>query len=381
MTKPTASLKSLTRVNGQVGELLLYGYIGQTDWEKPDLDLTSQNIISAITELEDAGVNRINVRINSPGGNVFEGAAIINALRSSKASIHTYVDGVAASMAAVIWATGEKKHMAGNASLMFHAASTMAWGNAARMRKTAEDLEHFDSNLIADLATAIKKDKEEIKSSLFDGEDHWMNLDAARAYGFEIEEDDDDEDEDDTIMDALTRSTNVIQAHAAEMVQIAQRQMRSIQTSYERMRIAALATNISLKITNVTQTELAAALADGKLTVEEVQATLASHTPEADPAPVAADPAPVADPDPVVEPVAPVAAPAPSPTDTLLANLQATITNLQQEINDLKGSQGGTPSRLPNASTSTPSAAADSSEYSATMALRDQLKDHTQKFH
>ncbi len=89
----------------------LYGTIGK----RVDGDLFAQ-------ELTQVGRNhsRVNIRINSPGGLVDQGMSIISAILSTEAEVHTYVDGIAASMAAMIAISADKCHMQDFAKLMVH---------------------------------------------------------------------------------------------------------------------------------------------------------------------------------------------------------------------------------------------------------------------
>jgi len=93
-----------TEADKSTAEIYLYGYIGQEKWwdDDPTEALTDLEVVRAIRDLEQE-YSRINVRINSPGGSVMHGDPIITALRNSKAEIHTYNDGMAASMAFDIW--------------------------------------------------------------------------------------------------------------------------------------------------------------------------------------------------------------------------------------------------------------------------------------
>ena len=73
----------------------LYGLIGS--------DVDGNSLAHSIAEWgESPDIDIIRLRINSGGGNVFDGMSIVSALRSSRAVTHCYIDGVAASMAAVI---------------------------------------------------------------------------------------------------------------------------------------------------------------------------------------------------------------------------------------------------------------------------------------
>jgi ATP-dependent protease ClpP protease subunit len=79
----------------------------------------------------------ITVRVNSPGGDVFEGIAIMNSLIAHPASITVRVDGLAASIASVICLAGDRVVMGHSTQMMIHNASTMAWGDAREMDATA----------------------------------------------------------------------------------------------------------------------------------------------------------------------------------------------------------------------------------------------------
>lgn len=125
----------------------------------------------------------IHVRINSPGGEIHHGAAIVNAILSCKAEVHTWNDGLAASMAAVIWAAGKKRHMAKNALLMFHSGLWVCVGNPADMRECADTLDKFNDAMIQGMSASLDMTEEEIRAAWFaDYKDHWLShADATEA--------------------------------------------------------------------------------------------------------------------------------------------------------------------------------------------------------
>lgn len=100
-----------------------------------------------IAELKGISSPRMRVRINSPGGSVFEGIAIANALRAHPATVTVQVDAIAASIASVIAMAGDRIEMAPNSMMMIHDASGMAWGNAAEMEEMAELLDLISDNI------------------------------------------------------------------------------------------------------------------------------------------------------------------------------------------------------------------------------------------
>lgn len=92
-------------------------------------------------DLSAVDAKSVDVRINSPGGDVFDGIAIHNALASHPATINVHVDGVAASIASVIAMAGDKVTMARGSQMMIHEGHTVAVGAAADMRKQADLLD------------------------------------------------------------------------------------------------------------------------------------------------------------------------------------------------------------------------------------------------
>lgn len=157
--------------------ILLYGDIGERD------AVRSGDIARELMEAERAG-GKIDVRINSDGGDVYTGIAIFNALRSSKADITIWVDGIAASMASVIALCGRKVLMSRYARLMLHSVMGGCYGNKDEMRRCMEEIESLEATLAEMYAEKTGRTAEEIRSAYFDGEDHWLRADEALALGF-----------------------------------------------------------------------------------------------------------------------------------------------------------------------------------------------------
>lgn len=116
-------------------ELLIYDVIG---WWPNDADTLART-------LKDLEVDEIKVRVNSPGGSVFDGFALYNALRSHSAEVTTVVEGLAASAASLIALAGDKVVMRPASELMIHEAWTFAGGPAEDMRKIADQLDSINT--------------------------------------------------------------------------------------------------------------------------------------------------------------------------------------------------------------------------------------------
>lgn len=100
-----------------------------------------------VKELRDVKAGSINVHVNSPGGEVFDGLAIFNALRSHKAKVTVYIDGLAASAASFIAMAGDHIVAERNASLMIHNAHAVGVGDADDMRKLADMLDRMSETI------------------------------------------------------------------------------------------------------------------------------------------------------------------------------------------------------------------------------------------
>lgn len=156
--------------------ILLYGDIG--DCEKVE----SGRIVSELLSLQ-SQYKSIDVRINSRGGDVFSGMAIYNTLRQSKSDITIYVDGLAASIAAIIALCGKPLHMSPYAKLMLHCVSGGTWGNASVLRQTADQMEQLQKDLADMIAERCSMKAEDVQEKYFDGQDHWFTAAEALEMG------------------------------------------------------------------------------------------------------------------------------------------------------------------------------------------------------
>ena len=132
--------------------------------------------------LKDLEGKHINLRINSPGGSIIDGQALIAALGRHKAGFTAWVEGLAASMASVIACAADKCFMAEGSMLMIHRASTLSIGDADTLRKDAALLEKFERGLLNIYAKKTGMEFEEIEKML--AEETWMNAVEAVAFGF-----------------------------------------------------------------------------------------------------------------------------------------------------------------------------------------------------
>lgn len=133
-------------------------------------------------ELRDLKVSAINLHISSPGGSVFDGQDIYNALKVHPASITVYIGSLAASIASVIALAGDKIVMASNGLYMIHNPWGSVQGEAADMRKYAGVLDKVKETIIAVYKEKCNLNGAEIVAAM-DAET-WMTADEALAFGF-----------------------------------------------------------------------------------------------------------------------------------------------------------------------------------------------------
>jgi ATP-dependent Clp endopeptidase proteolytic subunit ClpP len=124
----------------------------------------------------------IVVRLNSPGGDVFEGTTIYNLLRAHEASVRVEIHGYAASMASVIALAGDEVIAAESAMMMVHNPWGITIGDAADHRERAEFLEKIKMTMAKIYASRSGVDAEKA-IELMDAET-WMDADEMVALGF-----------------------------------------------------------------------------------------------------------------------------------------------------------------------------------------------------
>ena len=156
-----------------MAEILLYGIIGA-----PDDGLDAATVTTAIR----ASAGPLDIRLNSPGGYVMEGLAIIAALRAYPDTVSIYIDGLAASMASAIAMVGTTCVMSESAMLMVHKPWDSSIGNADDLRTDAARLDRIEQQMIAIYAQRTNLPEGEIAAML--SAETWFDAQQALAAGF-----------------------------------------------------------------------------------------------------------------------------------------------------------------------------------------------------
>jgi ATP-dependent protease ClpP protease subunit len=133
---------NIRNANNGEAEIMIYDEIGF--WGTP--------AETFVAELKALNVSSILLHLNSPGGDVFDGIAIMEALRSHPAKVTVHVDALAASIASVIAQAGDRVIVGRYSQMMIHNASGWASGDYREMEKTAELLKAINAT-IADVYT------------------------------------------------------------------------------------------------------------------------------------------------------------------------------------------------------------------------------------
>lgn len=124
----------------------------------------------------------LTLRLNSPGGSVFDAVAIYNALQRHAGTVTVSIDGIAASAASYIAMAGDEIIMPENAFLMIHDPSGMVMGTAGDMRSMAEALEKIGGSLLRGYAAKSGKPEDEI--AVLMAKETWLDAAEALEMGF-----------------------------------------------------------------------------------------------------------------------------------------------------------------------------------------------------
>ena len=168
---------SMKKADDSSAEIIIYDEVGKSFWGEETI--SAKQFLSDLEALGD--VESITLRINSPGGDVFDGISIYNALKNHGAKITAHVDGIAASIASYIAMSAHKIVMPSNAFMLIHGASGFVFGNADDMRSVADDLDRVDKSITATYVARSKTTAAKLKAIM--KEDRLMDAAEAKELG------------------------------------------------------------------------------------------------------------------------------------------------------------------------------------------------------
>lgn len=172
------------KAGSEDGEIMLWGEIASDDWKWSKDDKSSLDFDRAVKDMKKAGVKNLHLRINSPGGEVYEAVAMRSIINSAGFDrIHVLIQGMCAS-AATLLATLPKAdtEIAPGSTFMIHNPWTLTWGSAEDLEKQAADLRVMEADMRAMYTKKSGQSDEQIKAWM-DAET-WMTADEAVERGF-----------------------------------------------------------------------------------------------------------------------------------------------------------------------------------------------------
>lgn len=159
------------RAEGLVTDIFIYDAIGE-------FGVTARDFVQDLAAHKDS---ELCVRINCPGGSVFDGMAIYNALDQHKPHVECRVDGLAASMASVILLAGDTATAASTATLMVHDPSMLVMGKADDMRDAAMTLDKLRDTIAGVYTRKTGKARADVNKAM--AEEKWFTATEAKDWG------------------------------------------------------------------------------------------------------------------------------------------------------------------------------------------------------
>ncbi len=161
------------RARGTGAEVAIYDEIGA-------YGVSAKGFLAELGALPEG--TPVDLRLNSPGGSVFDAVAIHNALKRHEGTVTVWIDGIAASAASYIAMAGDEIVMPENAFLMIHDPSGLVMGTAQEMRAMAEALDKVKGSLVSGYAAKSGRTPEEVSALMV--AETWFDATDAVAQGF-----------------------------------------------------------------------------------------------------------------------------------------------------------------------------------------------------
>ena len=134
-----------------------------------------------VKDLDEIKAETLHIRLNTPGGDVFDGTAIANAIKNHKSHTITHIDGLAASIGSIIAIASNETKMAENSFFMFHEAWSWTIGNARTHAEAKELLDKIDGVLAATYAKKTGEKETDIKEMM--AAETWLTAKEALDMG------------------------------------------------------------------------------------------------------------------------------------------------------------------------------------------------------
>lgn len=165
-------------------EILIYGVIGNSFWDEDSV--SAKSFVNDFKALR-AKHSSITIRLNTPGGSVWDGLPIYNEISTAIREgydIKIIIDGIAYSMGADIAISSKTTKAYRNSILMFHCAVAGVVGNKNDLIDASKQLDIIENNIADIMAERSGKSKEEMMLTYFNGRDHFLSAKEALDLGF-----------------------------------------------------------------------------------------------------------------------------------------------------------------------------------------------------
>lgn len=169
--------KWIVRAATSEAEVWLYDEIGE-NWFGGGI--SAKSFIDELNGLS-RDISTVRLRINSPGGDVFDAFAMYQALLRHPANVVAEIDALAASAASVIAMAGDTIRMADTSLMMIHEPWTFTLGNSAEHREQADLLDQVAGNILRAYARRQDVDAEAIRAAM--AAETWYTAAEAKEAG------------------------------------------------------------------------------------------------------------------------------------------------------------------------------------------------------
>lgn len=173
----------VNKATADAAEVFIYEQIGKDWWSGEGVG--AKDYRDALEKLDSTKSRNLDVHINSPGGNVYDGLAMRSIHQGWKGRVNTFNDGMAASIASVVLlspANGGKVYASKESSTMIHRASTVAMGTVEDMQRAITALEAAEKNIMSVYVERTGKPESELSAAM--AKETWFTGPEAKAFGF-----------------------------------------------------------------------------------------------------------------------------------------------------------------------------------------------------
>lgn len=173
--RPEPEAKAKIEIKAEGDEATVYIYDVIDDW----YGVNAAEFVKAVRDLDAA---TIHVRINSPGGQVFDARTMATALKQHPSKVVAHIDGLAASAATTIAMAADEVHISQGGFFMIHNAWMLSVGNSDELRTDAGLLDQVDNSIVGDYVARSGQSDEQIRDWM--KAETWFSAEEAKAAGF-----------------------------------------------------------------------------------------------------------------------------------------------------------------------------------------------------